>query len=158
MGCEPGSFTYRGLTQGLPVSYGRWVCSQLVAAFMRLNHDLPLFTREELHRNPLLNERLTRWEMNGALTSQLGWKEIPREEALAALEDAGPSSDIAPAVAAPADAVEPAALDNPEPRSGKRIQPLQAPEWIDGANTEDREIWKITPEDQMQDPQICFIR
>eukprot|EP00965_Chrysotila_dentata_P136808 4524673-Pleurochrysis_carterae.AAC.1 len=24
MGYEPGSFTYCGLTQGLPVSYGRW--------------------------------------------------------------------------------------------------------------------------------------
>eukprot|EP00965_Chrysotila_dentata_P069381 2292911-Pleurochrysis_carterae.AAC.1 len=25
-------------------------------------------------------------------------------------------------------------------------------------NTDDTEIWKITPEDQMQDPQIRFIR
>eukprot|EP00965_Chrysotila_dentata_P168350 5559447-Pleurochrysis_carterae.AAC.1 len=71
MSYEPDSFTYRGLTQGLPVSYGRWVCSELVAAFMRLNHDLPLFAREELRRNPLLNERLTQWEIGGALTSQL---------------------------------------------------------------------------------------
>eukprot|EP00965_Chrysotila_dentata_P143139 4729646-Pleurochrysis_carterae.AAC.1 len=96
--------------------------------------------------------------MGGALTSQLGWKETPREEALAALDDAGPSSDDAPAAAAPADAVEPAALDDPELRTSKRIQPLQAPEWIDDTTTEDTEIWKITPEDQMQDPQIRFIR
>eukprot|EP00965_Chrysotila_dentata_P008154 266378-Pleurochrysis_carterae.AAC.1 len=129
MGYEPGSFTYRGLTQGLPVGDGRWVCSQLVAAFMRPNHDLPLVAREvELRRNPLLNERLAQWEMVGALTSQPGWKETPREEALAALDDAGVSSDNAPAVAAPAHAVEPAALDDPELRSGKRFQPLQAPE------------------------------
>eukprot|EP00965_Chrysotila_dentata_P102516 3384327-Pleurochrysis_carterae.AAC.2 len=74
MGYEPGSFTYCGLTQGLPVSYGRWVCSQLVAAFLRLNHDLPLFAREESRRNPLLNKRLAQWEMGSALTSQLGWK------------------------------------------------------------------------------------
>eukprot|EP00965_Chrysotila_dentata_P055404 1838230-Pleurochrysis_carterae.AAC.1 len=43
MGFEPGNFTYRGLTQGLPVSHGRWVCSQLIAASIRLNFDLPLF-------------------------------------------------------------------------------------------------------------------
>eukprot|EP00965_Chrysotila_dentata_P168189 5554199-Pleurochrysis_carterae.AAC.1 len=96
MGYEPGSFTYCGLTQGLPVSYGRWVCSQLVAAFVRLNHDLPSCTREELRRNPLLNERLTQWEMGGALISLPGWNEAPREEALAALDDAGPSSETPP--------------------------------------------------------------
>eukprot|EP00965_Chrysotila_dentata_P051489 1708011-Pleurochrysis_carterae.AAC.1 len=75
------------------------------------------------------------------------------------MEDAGPSSDNAPAAAVPADdAVEPAALDDPKLRSGKRIQSLQAPEWIDDVTTDDTAIWKITPEDQMQDPQICFIR
>eukprot|EP00965_Chrysotila_dentata_P102515 3384327-Pleurochrysis_carterae.AAC.1 len=65
------------------------------------------------------------------------------------MDDAGPSSDNASAAAAPADAVEPTALDDPELRSGKRIQPLQAPEWIDDITTDDTEIWKITPEDQM---------
>eukprot|EP00965_Chrysotila_dentata_P068321 2259325-Pleurochrysis_carterae.AAC.1 len=59
MGYEPGSFTYRGLTQGLPVSYGRWVCSQLVAAFMRLNHDLPLFARPRGVAPESLAERAT---------------------------------------------------------------------------------------------------
>eukprot|EP00965_Chrysotila_dentata_P161089 5318843-Pleurochrysis_carterae.AAC.1 len=75
--------------------------------------------------------------MGGALISQPGWKEAPQEEALVALDDAGPSSDNAPAVATPADAVEPAALDDPELRTGERIQPLQAPEWIDDATNED---------------------
>eukprot|EP00965_Chrysotila_dentata_P254718 6211974-Pleurochrysis_carterae.AAC.4 len=84
MGFELGNFTCRGLTQGLPLSYGRWVCtSQLFAASMRLNFDLPLFSREELHRNPLLNERV--------LTSQ--------EEKLALLDIAGPSCDNTPAAA-----------------------------------------------------------
>eukprot|EP00965_Chrysotila_dentata_P088507 2922451-Pleurochrysis_carterae.AAC.1 len=66
MGFEPGNFTYRGLTQRLPISYGRWVCSQHIAASMRLNFDLPLSSREELCRNPLLNERVIQWEIGGA--------------------------------------------------------------------------------------------
>eukprot|EP00965_Chrysotila_dentata_P257847 6213024-Pleurochrysis_carterae.AAC.4 len=75
------------------------------------------------------------------------------------MDDAGPSNDNAPAAAAPADAVEPTVPDDPELRSGfKRIQPLQAPEWIYDITTDDTEIWQITPGDQMQDPQIRFIR
>eukprot|EP00965_Chrysotila_dentata_P024119 799418-Pleurochrysis_carterae.AAC.1 len=70
MGYEPGSFTYRGLTQDVSVSYGRWVCNQLVAAFIRLNHDLSLFAREELRRNPLLNERLAQSVGDGRYSNQ----------------------------------------------------------------------------------------
>eukprot|EP00965_Chrysotila_dentata_P094480 3123427-Pleurochrysis_carterae.AAC.1 len=74
------------------------------------------------------------------------------------MDEAGSSSDNAPAATAPADAVDPTAPDDPELCSGKRIQPLQASEWIDDITTDDTEIWKITPEDQMHDPQIRFIR
>eukprot|EP00965_Chrysotila_dentata_P147074 4855951-Pleurochrysis_carterae.AAC.3 len=75
VGFEPGSFTYRGLTQELPVSYGCWVCSQLIATSMRLYFDLLLFSREELPRNPLLNERVVQWEIGGARGNLLHWNE-----------------------------------------------------------------------------------
>eukprot|EP00965_Chrysotila_dentata_P113067 3735915-Pleurochrysis_carterae.AAC.1 len=74
------------------------------------------------------------------------------------MDDAGPSSDNALAATAPADAVEPTVPDDPKLRSGNRVQPLQAPERIDDVITDDTEIWKITPEDHKQDPQICFTR
>eukprot|EP00965_Chrysotila_dentata_P113871 3764516-Pleurochrysis_carterae.AAC.1 len=86
MGFEPGNFTHRGLTQGLPVSYGRWVCSQLIAASMRLNFDLPLFSREELCRNPLLDERVTQWEIGGAYGKLLHQDDSSLEEKLATVD------------------------------------------------------------------------
>eukprot|EP00965_Chrysotila_dentata_P188584 6172832-Pleurochrysis_carterae.AAC.1 len=146
MGYEPGSFTYPRLTQGLSVSSGRWVCSQLIAASMRLNYDLSLSSRGELRRNPLLNERVVQWELGGAHLYRLDWEETPPEEVLAAADEAGPSSDNAPAAAASTDAVEPVVLDEFELRK-----------WTKDPTTDDIEIRKITPEDQMQDPHIRFI-
>eukprot|EP00965_Chrysotila_dentata_P125846 4159476-Pleurochrysis_carterae.AAC.1 len=99
MGFEPGNFTYRGLTQGLPVSYGRWVCSQLIATSMRLNFDIPLFLREELHRNPLLNERVVQREIDGARGNLLHRNESSQEEKLAVMDIAGPSCDNVSAAA-----------------------------------------------------------
>eukprot|EP00965_Chrysotila_dentata_P083791 2765843-Pleurochrysis_carterae.AAC.2 len=102
MGSEPGNFTYRGLTQGRPVNYGRWVCSQLIAASMRLNFDIPLFSRDELHRNPLLNERVVQWEIGGARGNLLHWNECSQEKKLAVMDIAGPSCDnVSPAAASP---------------------------------------------------------
>eukprot|EP00965_Chrysotila_dentata_P196951 6177909-Pleurochrysis_carterae.AAC.2 len=47
MGFDSGSFTDRGLTQGLPVNYGRWVLSQFVVMSPRANHDLPSISRRD---------------------------------------------------------------------------------------------------------------
>eukprot|EP00965_Chrysotila_dentata_P166217 5487769-Pleurochrysis_carterae.AAC.1 len=58
MGFDPGSFTYRGLTQGLSVNYGRWIFSQLVAMSLRANYGLPSISRRDVMHNALLNERL----------------------------------------------------------------------------------------------------
>eukprot|EP00965_Chrysotila_dentata_P085685 2826920-Pleurochrysis_carterae.AAC.1 len=69
-----------------------------------------------------------------------------------------PSCDNAPTSAAQAEDVEQPVTEESELRSSKRISPLQVPEWIFDATTEEDEIWKITLEDQMQDPQIRFIR
>eukprot|EP00965_Chrysotila_dentata_P073295 2421382-Pleurochrysis_carterae.AAC.1 len=69
-----------------------------------------------------------------------------------------PSCDNAPTSVAQAEDVNHPVTEESELRSSKRISPLQVPEWILDATTEEDEIWKITPEDQMQDPQICFIR
>eukprot|EP00965_Chrysotila_dentata_P256814 6212677-Pleurochrysis_carterae.AAC.1 len=129
MAFDPGSFTYRGLTQ------------------------------DELRRNPLLNMKVVQWELRGARLNQLIWGETSQEETLAAADAAGPSSDDAPVAAAPAEAVEPAVSDHSAPRSGKRISPLQALDWTYNDSTiSDTKIWKNTPQDQMQDPQIRFIR
>eukprot|EP00965_Chrysotila_dentata_P059298 1968329-Pleurochrysis_carterae.AAC.1 len=99
MGFEPGNFTYRGLTQGLFVSYGRWVCSQLIAASMRLNFDVPLYSREELHHKPLLNERVIQWEIGGARGKLLHRDDSSQEEKLAVMDIAGPSCDNVSAAA-----------------------------------------------------------
>eukprot|EP00965_Chrysotila_dentata_P179600 5930044-Pleurochrysis_carterae.AAC.1 len=85
------------------------------------------------------------------------------------MDIAGPSCDNAPAVAtsplcdnaptavAQADNVEHPVTEESELRSSKRISPLQVPGWIFDATTGEDEIRRITPEDQMQDPQIRFI-
>eukprot|EP00965_Chrysotila_dentata_P225388 6194720-Pleurochrysis_carterae.AAC.5 len=110
---------------------------------MRLNYDLPLSSQDELRRNPVLNEKVVQWELGAAPLNQLVWGETPQEEMLAAADVVDPSSDNAPVAATPAEAVEPA---------------LQAPDWTNDSTTDDAEIWKTTPEDQMQDPQMRFIR
>eukprot|EP00965_Chrysotila_dentata_P002140 70330-Pleurochrysis_carterae.AAC.1 len=69
MGFDPGSFTYRGLTQGLPVNYGRWICGQLVAMSLRANHGLPSISRRNAMHNALLNERLWRREIGESAAS-----------------------------------------------------------------------------------------
>eukprot|EP00965_Chrysotila_dentata_P262281 6214521-Pleurochrysis_carterae.AAC.1 len=148
----------------------RWALiriSQLIAASMRLNLDLPLFSREELHRNPLLNERVVQWEIGGARGDFLHWNGSSQEEKLAVMDIAGPSScdnapaaptspscENAPTSVAQAEDVEHPVTEESEPRSSKRIPPLQVPKWIFDATTEEDEIWRIIPEDQMQNPQI----
>eukprot|EP00965_Chrysotila_dentata_P154695 5111512-Pleurochrysis_carterae.AAC.1 len=72
----------------------RWALNQI-----RLNFDSPLFSREELHQNPLLNERVVQWEIGGARGNLLHWNERSQEEKLAVMDIAGPSCDNAPAVA-----------------------------------------------------------
>eukprot|EP00965_Chrysotila_dentata_P003667 120203-Pleurochrysis_carterae.AAC.1 len=69
-----------------------------------------------------------------------------------------PSCDSAPTAATQAEGVEDPVTEESELRSSKRVSPLQAPEWIFDATTEEDKIWRITPEDQMQDPQIRFMR
>ena len=45
MGHAPGSFSYRGLTQGLPVGYGRFISSGLVALSLATNLGMPLWAQ-----------------------------------------------------------------------------------------------------------------
>eukprot|EP00965_Chrysotila_dentata_P032302 1076725-Pleurochrysis_carterae.AAC.1 len=83
---------------------------------------------------------------------------------LATVDTAGSSSAAAPshsydnASTSATEAVERTVTEESELCSSRRISPLQAPEWIFDATTEEDEIWKITPEDQLQDPKIRFIR
>eukprot|EP00965_Chrysotila_dentata_P043709 1453418-Pleurochrysis_carterae.AAC.1 len=58
---------------------------------MRLNFDIPLFSREELHRKPLLNERVIQWEIGGARGKSLHRNDSSQEEKLARMDIAGPS-------------------------------------------------------------------
>eukprot|EP00965_Chrysotila_dentata_P248401 6208300-Pleurochrysis_carterae.AAC.1 len=104
--------------------------SQLIAASMRLNFDLPLFSRVELRRNPLLNERVVQWEIGGARRHPLHWNKNSQEETLAELDVAGPSSENTPAAATQAEDVEPSVAEESELRSSKRLSPLEVPEWI----------------------------
>eukprot|EP00965_Chrysotila_dentata_P008586 279610-Pleurochrysis_carterae.AAC.1 len=62
---------------------------------MRLNFDLPLFSREELRRNPLLNERVVQWEIGGAHGKLLHQNDSSLEEGLATVNTACSSSDAA---------------------------------------------------------------
>eukprot|EP00965_Chrysotila_dentata_P055287 1834809-Pleurochrysis_carterae.AAC.1 len=62
MGFDPGSSSYRGMTQGLPVNYGRLMCGQLIAVSLRANYGLPSISRRGAMHNALLNERLWHWE------------------------------------------------------------------------------------------------
>eukprot|EP00965_Chrysotila_dentata_P191962 6174873-Pleurochrysis_carterae.AAC.3 len=124
----------------------RWALSQ-----MRLNFDLPLFSREELHRNPLLNKRVVQWEIGGARRRYPSCDNAPAAAT-------SPLCVSAPTAAAEAGDVEHTVTEESELRSSKRISPLQVPEWMFAATTEEDEIRRITPEDQVQDPQIRFIR
>eukprot|EP00965_Chrysotila_dentata_P087042 2873457-Pleurochrysis_carterae.AAC.2 len=99
----------------------------------------------------------TSWEIGSARFHPLHWNDRLQEESPATMNVAGPSSNNAPAVTAQAEDVEPSVAEKQELRSSKHISPLRVPEWIFDAVTEEDEIWKITPEDQMQDPQIRFI-
>eukprot|EP00965_Chrysotila_dentata_P175794 5803281-Pleurochrysis_carterae.AAC.2 len=66
---------------------------------MRLNFDIPLFSREELRQNPLLNERVIQWEIDGAYGKLLHRDDNSPEEKLAAMDIAGPSCDNVSAAA-----------------------------------------------------------
>eukprot|EP00965_Chrysotila_dentata_P126993 4200916-Pleurochrysis_carterae.AAC.1 len=159
-----------GFEPGLPVSYGRRVCSPLIAASMRLNFDLPLFSHEELRPNPLLNERVVQWDIGGARGNLLHWSEGSQEEKLALMDITcsscnnapaaaiSPSCYNAPTAATQAEDDEHLVTEESELCSSNFISPLQVPEWIFDATTEGGEIWSITPKDQMQDALIRFIR
>eukprot|EP00965_Chrysotila_dentata_P124154 4103372-Pleurochrysis_carterae.AAC.1 len=62
---------------------------------MRLNFDLPLFSREELRRNPLLEERVIQWEIGGAYGKLLHRDNSSLEEKLATVDTAGSFSAAA---------------------------------------------------------------
>ena len=47
MGYDAGSFTYRGLIQGLPEGYGRLVGASLVALSLNRNLGMPYMTSLE---------------------------------------------------------------------------------------------------------------
>eukprot|EP00965_Chrysotila_dentata_P035528 1182312-Pleurochrysis_carterae.AAC.2 len=84
-------------------------------------------------------------------------KTASQEEVLLAAADVvGPLSDHAPVAAA--DVVESIVPGELEIRSSRRIPPVQARDWTNDSATGDTDIWKVTSEDQMQDPHVCFIR
>eukprot|EP00965_Chrysotila_dentata_P242018 6204643-Pleurochrysis_carterae.AAC.1 len=109
MGFDPGSFTYRGLTQGLPVNYGRWIFSQLEAMSLRANYGLPSISRRDAMHNALLNERLWHWETGefatpmDSLWHKFGMKQVlgnvleetraDNEEVAEAMESSLPESE-----------------------------------------------------------------
>eukprot|EP00965_Chrysotila_dentata_P211314 6186395-Pleurochrysis_carterae.AAC.6 len=71
MGFDPGSFTYRGLTQGLLVNYSPRILSPLVLMPLRANHGLHSISREDAIHNALLNERRWQWETREFATSAI---------------------------------------------------------------------------------------
>eukprot|EP00965_Chrysotila_dentata_P233669 6199722-Pleurochrysis_carterae.AAC.4 len=92
---DHGSFTYRGLTQGLPVNYGRWMLSQLIVTSLRANYGLPSIFRRDAMLNALLNERLWHWETGEFATfathlgSDFGLKQVLGSVA----EEVGPDNE-----------------------------------------------------------------
>eukprot|EP00965_Chrysotila_dentata_P085315 2815014-Pleurochrysis_carterae.AAC.1 len=56
MGFADGSFSYTGLIQGLPFSYGRFVATQLVATALRINLGVPSVRHDNARAQPELAE------------------------------------------------------------------------------------------------------
>ena len=65
MGYTPGSFSCRGLTQGLPVGYGRFIGSSLVALSLRQNLGMPYMSSSEFKEQWGTAEALTAWAEKG---------------------------------------------------------------------------------------------
>eukprot|EP00965_Chrysotila_dentata_P152576 5042141-Pleurochrysis_carterae.AAC.2 len=65
MGFADGSFSYTGLIQGLPFSYGQFIVTQLVAAALRVNLGMPLIGYQDARAPPELAEVLQRWVEEG---------------------------------------------------------------------------------------------
>eukprot|EP00965_Chrysotila_dentata_P050814 1684621-Pleurochrysis_carterae.AAC.1 len=113
---------------------------------MRLNFDLPLFSREKLRRNPLLDERVMQWEIGGAHGKLLNQDDSSLEEKLATVDIAGSSPAAATshsndnASTSTTEAAKRIVTEESELRSSKSISPLQAPEWIFDDTTEEDEI------------------
>ena len=65
MGHTPGSFSYRGLTQGLPMGYGRFISSGLVALSLATNLGMPYMGAAEFKEHCGSTEALTTWAERG---------------------------------------------------------------------------------------------
>ena len=65
MGHTPGSFSYRGLTQGLPMGYGRFISSGLVALSLAANLGMPYMGAAEFKDQCGSTEALTTWAERG---------------------------------------------------------------------------------------------
>eukprot|EP00965_Chrysotila_dentata_P104418 3448216-Pleurochrysis_carterae.AAC.1 len=96
---------------------------------MRLNFDLPLFSREELRRNPLLDERVIQWEIGGTHGKLLHRDDSSLEETLATADTADYSSAVATshsydnASTSATEAAERPVTEESELRSSRRILP-----------------------------------
>eukprot|EP00965_Chrysotila_dentata_P050494 1673645-Pleurochrysis_carterae.AAC.1 len=65
MGFADGSFSYTGLIQGLPFSYGQFIATQLVATALRVNLGVPSVRCDDARAQPELAEVLQRWAREG---------------------------------------------------------------------------------------------
>eukprot|EP00965_Chrysotila_dentata_P146691 4844160-Pleurochrysis_carterae.AAC.1 len=65
MGFADGSFSYTGLIQGLPFSYGQFTATQLVATALRINLEVPTVRNGDARAQPELAEVLQRWARAG---------------------------------------------------------------------------------------------
>eukprot|EP00965_Chrysotila_dentata_P074403 2457379-Pleurochrysis_carterae.AAC.1 len=65
MGFADGSFSYTGLIQGLPSSYGQFITMQLVATALRINLGVPTVRYEDVRAHSELAEVLQRWAKEG---------------------------------------------------------------------------------------------
>eukprot|EP00965_Chrysotila_dentata_P121674 4022285-Pleurochrysis_carterae.AAC.1 len=65
MGFTDGSFSYIGLIQGLPFSYGQFIAKHSVAATLRINLGVPTIRYDDARAQPELAEVLQRWAKEG---------------------------------------------------------------------------------------------
>eukprot|EP00965_Chrysotila_dentata_P254443 6211870-Pleurochrysis_carterae.AAC.3 len=65
MGSADGSFSYTGLIQGPPFSYGQFIATQLVAAALRINLGVLSIRYHDARARPELAEVLQRWAREG---------------------------------------------------------------------------------------------
>eukprot|EP00965_Chrysotila_dentata_P254319 6211832-Pleurochrysis_carterae.AAC.1 len=65
MGFADGSFSYTGLIQALPFSYGQFIATKLVATALRTNLGVPSVRYDDAHAQPELAEVLRRCAREG---------------------------------------------------------------------------------------------